>query len=96
MYFNVVSARYIEGYKLEITFENGRSGIVDLCRYAKKGGLFSRLLDMDYFKRFNADKEVGSLCWPDGLDVAPETLYTEATGEPLPEWMKTGEERKAG
>jgi hypothetical protein len=30
------------------------------------------------------------LCWPGGVDVAPETLYHEATGEPLPEWLVPG------
>ena len=34
-------------------------------------------------------KEIGTLCWPDGVDIAPETLYHEATGEPLPAWMKS-------
>ena len=44
---------------------------------------------MEYFKQVHINKELGALCWPDGVDVAPETLYSEATGEPLPAWMIT-------
>jgi len=71
----------------------GGKGIVDLQRYADKGGVFSRLSDMEYFGKVYANNELGVLCWPDSLDVAPETLYHEATGEPLPEWMGTGKGR---
>jgi hypothetical protein len=87
MYYDVVEARYIEGYKLDITFENGKKGIVDLQGYIQKGGVFSRFSDIEYFKRFYINKELGVLCWPDNVDIAPETLYSKATGEPLPEWM---------
>ena len=43
-----------------------------------------------YFKSFFVNKELGVLCWPDGLDIAAETLYHKTTGEPLPTWL-TGE-----
>jgi hypothetical protein len=35
--------------------------------------------------------ELGVLCWPEGVDIAPEIIYNEATGEPLPEWMDVSE-----
>ncbi|MEW6738620.1 MAG: DUF2442 domain-containing protein [Nitrospirota bacterium] len=88
MYYDVLEARHIEGYKLELVFEDGKKGIVDLSGYPQKGGVFSRLADIEYFKQFFVNKEIGTLCWPDGLDIAPETLYHEATGEPLPAWMR--------
>lgn len=93
MYFNIVTANYIEGYKLEIIFENGRKGIADLQGYAKKGGVFSRFSNLEYFKQFYINKELGALCWPDNLDIAPETLYHTATHEPLPSWMTADEEQ---
>lgn len=88
MYYDVLEARYIEGYKLELVFENGRKGIIDFREYGHKGGVFCRFLDIKYFNQFYVNKEIGTLCWPDGLDIAPETLYHEATGEPLPAWMR--------
>lgn len=87
MYYDVVNVKYIEGYKLKITFENGRTGVVDLQEYAKMKGVFKRFLDIEYFKRAYVNDELGILCWPDGVDIAPETLYSKATGEPLPAWM---------
>jgi len=89
MYYNAVQAYYLEGHKLEITFEDGKKGIVDFVDYIDKGGVFSRFADIEYFKQAYVDPELGVLCWPDDLDIAPETLYSKATGEPLPAWMKS-------
>ena len=92
--YDVVKAKYVEGYKIAVTFENGKRGVVDFKDYPKMGGVFSRFADMEYFKKFHINKEIGVLCWPDEVDIAPETLYHEATGEPLPEWMRTNENKK--
>ncbi|MBI5748193.1 MAG: DUF2442 domain-containing protein [Nitrospinae bacterium] len=88
MYYDVSEARHIEGYKIELVFKNGKKGIIDLKEYLYKGGVFNRFSEIEYFKQFYVNKEVGTLCWPDGLDIAPETLYHEATGESLPAWMR--------
>ncbi len=85
--YDVVEASYVDGYKIEVTFENGRQGIVDFKGYVEKGGVFSRFSEMEYFKDFYINKELGVLCWQDDVDIAPEALYHAATGEPLPEWM---------
>ena len=87
MSFDVVSAEYIEEYKIRVTFENGKTGVVDLLPYIRKGGLYSKLKDVDYFKKFQINEELGILTWENKIDIAPETLYSEATGEPIPEWM---------
>jgi len=39
-------------------------------------------LDIEYFKKFRV--EFGTLIWGDGEeDIAPETLYTKATGKKI-------------
>ena len=88
---DVVSAVYKGKYKIEITFEDGKKGIVDLSRYLDKGGVFSRFRDINFFKSFKVNSELGVLSWGDEVDIAPETLYSEATGMSLPEWMKEDE-----
>jgi len=93
--YDIVKAKYIEDFKVELTFENGRKGVVDFKGYAEKGGVFTPFADLEYFKQFSINREIGALCWPGGLDIAPEVLYHEATGEPLPEWMDTKEDLKA-
>jgi hypothetical protein len=94
MYIDIISARYIGEYRIELTFENGRSGIVDFMKFIGKGGVFNRLSDLDFFIKFQVNQELGIITWDDEIDVAPEILYSEATGEPLPYWMQEESERK--
>ena len=84
---DVVSASYIGGYKIEVKFENGKKGIVDFARYIGKGGVFNRFKDINFFKNFTINQELGVLTWGEKIDVAPETLYAEATRTTLPDWM---------
>ncbi len=87
MIHDVVSARYLADYKIEVTFDNGRGGVVDFARYAERGGVFERFRDIEFFRKFRVNEELGVLTWENEVDIAPETLYAEATGEPLPQWM---------
>lgn len=91
---DVVSAKYVDEYKIELVFENGRSGIVDFTKFIQRGGVFGRLADPDFFARFHVNEELGVLTWNDEIDVAPEILYSEATGEPLPDWMHQEDEMR--
>jgi hypothetical protein len=86
---DVISAKYQGGYKIEVTFEDGASGIVDFSKYLLKGGVFERFNDMAFFKNFAINEELGVLTWGDEIDIAPETLYSEVTNAPLPEWMNS-------
>jgi len=85
---DVISAVYRGGYKIEITFEDGATGIVDFHRHADRGGVFEKFRDMEFFREFSINRELGVLTWGDGeVDIAPETLYAEATKSQLPDWM---------
>jgi hypothetical protein len=86
MIHDVVSAVYRGGYKIEVAFEDGKKGIVDFAKYLKRGGVFERFKDMDFFRSFAINEELGVLAWQNEIDIAPETLYAEATGTPLPDW----------
>ena len=70
---HVVSARYVSGFVLDLTFDDGMVKRVDFEPYTKRGGVFSPLADVEYFKRFFVD--LNTVCWPNGADVAPERLY---------------------
>ena len=87
MIHDVISADYKGHYQIELTFDDGKRGVVDLSAYSERGGVFERFRDMDFFRDFKINTELGVLEWGGGLDIAPETLYSKATGEPLPEWM---------
>lgn len=78
MGYDVVEVKLTQGQVLELAFEDGSRGLVDLAGYAAKGGVFQRFSDADYFRRVHVNPELGTLCWPDGVDIAPETLYALA------------------
>ena len=88
---DVVSASYKGGYQIELTFDNGESGIIDFSSYLQRGGVFKRFRDLSFFRAFQVDPELGTLTWADEIDIAPETLYAQATGSGLPEWMSLEE-----
>ena len=63
-------------------FEDGEVGIADLSDYPDENNVFRQFLDIGYFKDFRI--EYGTIIWGNGeLDIAPETLYTIATGKPI-------------
>ena len=88
---DVVSASYKDGYQIELTFDNGESGVIDFSAYLQRGGVFQRFRDLSFFRDFRVDPELGALTWADEIDIAPETLYAQATGSGLPEWMSLEE-----
>ena len=96
MYYDAVSAEYLENYEFKIWFADGKSGIVDFALYIRKGGIFGKLADLKIFKSFTVNQELGVITWDGEIDIAPETLYSEATQEPLPKWVeKAGLKRSA-
>lgn len=84
---DVTKAEYIADYKIKIYFENGKDGIVDFSYYINSGGIFTILKDMEYFKKFYVDPEIFILTWPNHIEIAPEEIYSVATGEPFPSWV---------
>jgi len=85
MIHDVVSAVYRGGHKVEVTFDDGKKMVIDFVKYLQRGGVFERLKDTDFFRSFRINQELGILTWRDEIDIAPETLYAEATGRPLPD-----------
>lgn len=68
----VVKAKYQDGYRIRLTFSDGLEKTVDFERWLK-GPMFEPLMDRAYFKRFFLDG--WTVSWPNGADIAPETLY---------------------
>ncbi|MEJ7623430.1 MAG: DUF2442 domain-containing protein [Pyrinomonadaceae bacterium] len=74
----VIDAEYVSDYRIKITFSNGEARIAD-CEKWIGGGVFEPLKDKESFKKFFVDG--WTISWPNGADIAPETLYME--GEPV-------------
>jgi hypothetical protein len=71
---DVVEVRHVHGYTVWIRFEDGTSGEVDLSA-SFRGPVFEPLRDIEYFRQVRVDRELGTIVWPNGADIAPETLY---------------------
>ncbi|MBF0284662.1 MAG: DUF2442 domain-containing protein [Magnetococcales bacterium] len=70
--------------RLALTFEDGLRAIVSLDDVLQDyAGIFSPLLEEDYFRRVRVDPELGTLFWPNGADLCPDVLYSIASGQPI-------------
>jgi hypothetical protein len=55
-----------------LAFNDASEGTVDFQQWLD-GPMFEPLANVEYFSRFFIDG--GTVTWPNGADVAPETLY---------------------
>ncbi len=68
----VIRAEYRGGHRLRVTFNDGSQKTIDFRGWLN-GPVFEPLKDEAYFRRFFV--EGGTVAWPNGADIAPETLY---------------------
>jgi len=92
MYHDITDIQILDNYELRLTFDDGKSGVLDCKPFIEKGGVFSKLRDPALFKRVHIHHELGVLTWDNEIDIAPETVYSLATGSPLPDWMENREQ----
>ena len=71
----VIRAEYRGEYRVHLAFNDGVENTVDFSQWLD-GPVFEPLRDPGYFQRFFL--EGGTVTWPNGADVAPETLYERA------------------
>ena len=69
----VTSIEYRGSYVYHVRFDDGLEGDVDFSGYVGSGPVFAPLTDLAFFRR--ARIEGGTIAWPNGADIAPETLY---------------------
>ncbi len=62
--------RPLDGYRLELKFNNGARE----C---------SRLEDVAFFQQVRLGMEAGTIEWPNGVDLCPDVLYSRVTGIPI-------------
>ena len=67
-------------HRLHVVFEDGVSGELDASGWEWRG-VFEPLRDPAYFARVELDDEIGAIGWPNGADVAPETLHFWVTSK---------------
>ncbi|SMM99619.1 hypothetical protein SPONL_709 [uncultured Candidatus Thioglobus sp.] len=72
---DIIKINYKSDYIYHITFDDGITGEVDFSQYISKGQIFTPLKDLKFFQQ--ASIEGGTISWPNGADVSPETLYSK-------------------
>ena len=82
----VTSAAPAGHWRLRLTFSDGFTGTADLSVLEGKG-VFGPLSDPAYFDQVRVDDELGTVVWPNGADIAPETLR---------EWAESSASSTAG
>jgi hypothetical protein len=71
--------KFLGDYRLELVFDDGVTGIVDLSDLVGKG-VFALWRDRAAFARVRIGNS-GELIWDDQVDLCPDALYLKATGK---------------
>ncbi len=69
----VTHIEYQSDYSYLIVFDDGITAVIDFSDYLQRGPVFAPLRDLQYFRQARIDG--GTISWPNGADIAPETLY---------------------
>ena len=77
MILHITEAKYLKNYQVQVSFNDGRTGIANL-KDALYGTVFQSLKDKDLFSQLKLDKELDTITWPNGADFAPEYIYFTA------------------
>ena len=77
MMIDVTDIRRLGGFKLEIEFSDGTTGVRDFQKFIadKTGPMAEPLKDPAYFARVFIEE--GALTWPNGYDWDPIALHDE-------------------
>ncbi len=73
MFIHVTQAKHLQAYRLQLTFNTGDSGEVDLS-HRLHGEVFSPLRDVALFATATLDPIGKTVAWANGADLAPEYL----------------------
>lgn len=73
---SVTKAKYVNNFVIELTFDDGTTSAVDFSKWVDDSEVFEPLKKKSFFKKFFLDGN--TVAWPNGADIAPETLYDAA------------------
>ncbi len=71
---DITDARAVSHGVLAITFADGLQGEVEVLE-RMRGPVFETARTSEGFANVEVDTETGTVTWPGGADLAPDTLY---------------------
>ena len=75
----IVTAKAMPGFRLELHFNNGESGVVDLSEFVGRG-VFAAWEQPGVFEEVAVTSE-GAVEWPGEIDMCADALYLRMTGK---------------
>jgi hypothetical protein len=75
----ITEAKALTGHRLELKYETGETGVVDLSTLNGRG-VFSVWNDPNVFNAVRVTAE-GAVEWPGEIDLCPDSLYLQMTGK---------------
>jgi hypothetical protein len=81
---DITAASVVRHGVLRLTFADGLSGEVDVLN-RMQGPVFEDARTREGFVQVKADSETGTVVWPGGADLAPDTLYERVKSGAWPE-----------
>ena len=69
----VIEATPLERHRLRVSLKSGEQWPIDLDPLIQRREAYWRLRQERYFRQVQIDP-LGALCWPEGEDLAPESL----------------------
>jgi hypothetical protein len=76
-HMKVIAAQPLKDFRLELNFDNGESGIVDLSSFAGRG-VCSEWKKPGVFEQVKVTDQ-GAVEWPGEIDFCPDALYLRMT-----------------
>ena len=90
---DIVEAVPLENYLLNLRFEDGVVGVVNVSECVSFTGVFAPLRERTEFAAVHVNPELGTVCWPCGADLDPDVLYALVTGTEIPSLEETATSR---
>lgn len=81
---DITAAEVVRHGVLRLTFADGLRGEVEVLD-RMRGPVFEEARTREGFARAEADAETGTVVWPSGADLAPDTLYERVRSGAWPE-----------
>ncbi|HEY2717548.1 MAG TPA: DUF2442 domain-containing protein [Solirubrobacterales bacterium] len=81
---DITAAEVVRHGVLRLTFADGTGGEVDVLD-RMRGPVFEEARTREGFARVQVDEETGTVAWPGGADLAPDTLFERVRSGVWPE-----------
>ncbi len=78
---DVLEVTPLDGYRVELLFSDGHRAQRDLGPYLV-GPVFEPVRDPAYFRMVRVEPRSGTIVWPNGADLAPDSLRSEVPPAP--------------